>query len=602
MFRFRAVSIILALIWCLGCGDGMRPHSDNPSSSAPSNTPSSSKDAVEANDDGLIDAIAARLPREPSIADLLLVAVEITRSISNPETRSWASSRLAEALAKHADADSAKAMIREALNIAKIQRDLQDQAVTLANVAVAYATLGDLEIARSTWKKALEVRSSENQSRILVDLSPQSLEIAVLLMRSGDRDEALETIRAIPAEQAVDTIREFARRAQKESAHTLAIQAIQSLENNYGALVILAEMGVMLAQTDQQKQAADIFRKIRDDVKGFEPHERTDRLLVDILTILADANRYDESRGLIQELSDPVLKVEVLSRFAGKARNTTHASQCEELLTRATAITKGMTLEQRSESLSQMVTLLAAALKFDEALEAVASIGNVRDRWEAWRRIGEMQGVAGKLADARSAFAECLRVAQQLKAPDDQAHALRLIAVSQANVGLDDASHATFQESLFAANSIESPTDRATSLMDAAQSTDRPEFKLPLLKNAAHAVMQMPARMPRAFMLVELGKMQAQAGDINGSLKTVEILAHKVEGKAAAEYKNRLLVKVAAAQAEAGELSAAVETALSVSNAGLIVDALLRIVDEMRDLAEPVANDQRGPGTSGSRK
>jgi tetratricopeptide (TPR) repeat protein len=401
-------------------------------------------------------------------------ALKTAQKIEEPYNLAEALKEIAVVQADAEQIEEARGTFADALETAqKIKQPLW-RARVLGDVAAAQADAELIEEARGTFADALETglkniggdRLYNMQSTIIpivkviknitseqaqADMFSFALETAQKIEDPWKRAKIFEYIVATQSqadmfvgvyayeyelriediESTAEALRNIATTQDQTGKFSDALETAQKIENLRGRGRVLGYIAAAQTQADMFSDALKTALKI-------ENLSDRGRVLGYIAAAQTQADKFSDALKTalkIENLSD---RVRVLGYIAAAQAKADKTKEAHATFAYAFYIATDIAPRDRKGVLEYIATVQAWAYMFSDALKTTLSIGDLRNRAEAMKKIAASQAEAVKTDEALATFADALEIAQKIKYPDYRESVLWEIATAQAQVGFSE--------------------------------------------------------------------------------------------------------------------------------------------------------------------
>jgi len=401
-------------------------------------------------------------------------ALKTAQKIEEPYNLAEALKEIAVVQADAEQIEEARGTFADALETAqKIKQPLW-RARVLGDVAAAQADAELIEEARGTFADALETglkniggdRLYNMQSTIIpivkviknitseqaqADMFSFALETAQKIEDPWKRAKIFEYIVATQSqadmfvgvyayeyelriediESTAEALRNIATTQDQTGKFSDALETAQKIENLRGRGRVLGYIAAAQTQADMFSDALKTALKI-------ENLSDRGRVLGYIAAAQTQADKFSDALKTalkIENLSD---RVRVLGYIAAAQAKADKTKEAHATFAYAFYIATDIAPRDWTWVLEYIATVQAWAYMFSDALKTTLSIGDLRNRAEAMKKIAASQAEAVKTDEALATFADALEIAQKIKYPDYRESVLWEIATAQAQVGFSE--------------------------------------------------------------------------------------------------------------------------------------------------------------------
>jgi hypothetical protein len=459
--------------------------------------------------------------------------------------------------------------IERAVSIAFSRNSRAIEAETLASIATAIATSGDIGVARGLVRRASSLleRLPDPWLRQLVDLS-----VVCALAALGDVDTAeaiIRTIRVAQQRSLADAVRRLLDAGDAVGAYRLA-SAIVDPAARVHALVPVFEVAILADDRGRVDVVAEQIETIIDSIG-----DRAARAiaLVDLVRVARLRGDHERAVMLVREIetcaeSDSAgVLVDVLIALVEAVALCGDLDRAETLARNAT--------NPSARALVALASSAADAGEMDRAQRIARSISDSFHQGEALAAVSSAAATVGDVDQAET-------IGRSI--PDRTWRARALAAVARSACAVGDATRAreilveveTIPQGVYAHAALDDMTTLATALAAAGY------------RDRAHALMQRAITVARNGVGRNTWSLLAKAATAAGDFDTATTAARSIEPDLLRDIE---LAAVATAEAEAGALDRAVLLCRSISGPTIMARTLTLIAQRAATCGDLVGAD-----------
>lgn len=512
--------------------------------------------------DDVLRRVAAA-PRNSAARDIASEALNMARSVDDPNQRTRALLKVAEGQAQIGDLSSARVTIAEALEAA--QEDPSEWLSQLDKVAKVQISLGDVSEALETANRIVDPSS---QGKVLVEISNVQASLGDM---SGAQITALAALREArkiaPAEDRCRALREVAiALAKAEDGPTAriaideALGATQEIEESKRTVLIRysrpARAEAMGDVAKVQAAIGDISGAVRT-ARSIEDQGQNQKVLVKLVETLAQAGDVSRAQEIARSIEVAGERCWALAYVATAQAELGDLSAARDTASEALETARG--IEYRSTSLRALVQIAEKLAYAGDVLGALEIARSARDAETSCRALASVAFALARTGDqsgAKHTASEALVTARRVDPIDSIPGALGQVARAHAEAG-------DSPKALLIARGIGSVAHRSYVLTEIARTQLKVGDKTGA-KSTTYEALE-AARSPHGGLqylscesFCRVAELQVMIGD-TGARQTALGAGNAVQVAYALE-------RVAKANAEAGHLVQAIEIALGIED------------------------------------
>ena len=507
------------------------------------------------------------------VLEVFLFAKEIAERIEDSRLRAQALAGVADALVRVGEADRARRIAENAVNVAARIKDSRLRVWVLPGVAGVLVRVGLFDEALAM---AERIKDPRERARVLTEL-------AGVLVRVGEADRARRVaenavsvaVRMAPWERA-RVVTELAGVLVQVGLFDEALAMAEQIEQPRECARVLAELAGVLVQVGLFDEALAMAEQIE------QPRERA-RVLTELAGVLVRMGLFDEALAMAEQIEDPRECARVLAELADALAQAGEADRARLIAGNAVSTAKQIRhVGVRALALPGVAGVLVRVGEADRARRVAENAMSVAERIEDFRlRARVVTGVAGVLVRA-GLTDEALAMAERIEAPWERARVVTELAGVLVRAGLTD-------EALAMAERIKAPRERArvlTELADALAQAGEADRARRVAGKAVSTAKQIRHVGFRAWALTELADALAQAGEADRARRVAEnamSVAARIEDF---RLRAQALAELAGVLARAGLTDEALAMAERIKDPHERAQALTELADVLAQAGE----------------